>query len=180
MDGSDEIARRASVNRFRERRAALAGDLARLLGPRAAVDPVADAGRAAALLGEFDRAYDAAQAHEWARVSRWWGADEAVGLADTLHRLARNLGSRDAWLLLQGPEPQAVALTSDVALDNPLGFAALGDHELRILDRHVPAGVWLLRHAYHSPADVQYRWELEVWGAEPWLSATTRALRGIG
>ena len=39
---------------------------------------------------------------------------------------------------------------------------------------------FLRTHSYHAGADVTYRWELEVWGAEPWLSAATRALRSEG
>ena len=180
MDRSDEIARRASRNRFRQRRAALAGELARLLGPREAAEPVDDSERAAALSAAFVRDHAAAEAHEWARVARWWGADEAGDLADTLHRISRHVGPRAVWLLLREREPQAVGIASDAVLDNPLGFAALTGHELRLLDQDVPAGVWLLRHSYHSPGDTRYRWELEVWGAEPWLSAATRALRGVG
>ena len=181
MDGSaDEIARRAGGNGFRQRRTALTGEIARLLGPRVAAEPLDDAARAAALDAAFHRDRRAFDAHEWARVSRWWGANEASDLADTLHRISYNAGPRPAWLLVGAREPQAVPLTSDVVLDNPLGFAALADHELRLLDQEVPAGVWLVRHSERSGFHIQYRWELEVWGSEPWLSAATRALRGIG
>jgi len=73
-----------------------------------------------------------------------------------------------------------VPLQVDAVLDNPLGFASLGEHEVRLLDHSVPAGLWLRRHSRHfglGPA--RHTWQLEVWG-EPWLSAATRALRGIG
>ena len=180
MDRSDEIARRAGAQRFRLRRAAIAADLTRLLGPSAPREPLAEAGEASAVAAEFDRAYATTEARAWARVARWWEDAQADDLADTVHRLANNLGAREVWLLIPGPDPQVVPITSDAPLDNPLGFAALGDHELRLLDRHVPAGLWLLRHAYHDPAATSYRWELEVWGTEPWLSAATRAFRGEG
>jgi hypothetical protein len=65
-----------------------------------------------------------------------------------------------------------VAVESDAVLDNPLGFAALAGGELVLLDQEVPAGIWL-----GGPAAGTGGWELEVWGAEPWLSAATRALR---
>jgi hypothetical protein len=95
-----------------------------------------------------------------------------------VHRVGAYVGARPAWLVVPGREPQAVALTSDVVLDNPLGFAALADFELVLLDQRVPAGLWLGRHTHvPGPGLTRYSWELEVWGAEPWLSAATRALR---
>jgi hypothetical protein len=73
-----------------------------------------------------------------------------------------------------------VELGSDAVLDNPLGFAAAGIGALRLLDRELPAGLWLVRRSHHyGPSTIRYRWELDVWG-EPWLSAATRALRGVG
>jgi hypothetical protein len=69
---------------------------------------------------------------------------------------------------------------SEAVLDNPVGFAAAADHELRLLDQELPAGLLLDRRSHvHGPDVVRYTWELEVWG-EPWLSAATRALRGVG
>jgi hypothetical protein len=53
--------------------------------------------------------------------------------------------------------------------------------ELVVADREVPAGLWLGRHIDAvGPEGVRHSWELEVWGAEPWLSAATRAVRELG
>jgi hypothetical protein len=177
-DRSDEIARRAAAARFRRGRASMASDLTRLLGPRAGAALLEDRERAVALNADFLRTHTEAAKHDWARISQWWDASEAGDLANALHRLARNAGARPVWLIVLGREPQAAVTDSDSVLDNPLGFAALGDYELRLLDCEVPAGLWLVRHSYHAGAGVAYRWEFEVWGAEPWLSAATRALRG--
>ena len=180
MDRSDEIRRRAGEARFRRGRASMASDLTRLLGTRTAAALLEDRERAVALNAEFLRTHTEATSQDWARITQWWDASEAGDLAEALHRLARIAGARPVWLLAGGREPQAAVTDSDSILDNPLGFAALGDYELRLLDREVPAGLWLVRHSYHAGPDVAYRWELEVWGAEPWLSSATRALRGEG
>jgi len=179
MDRPEEIARRTAADRFRLRREALAEDLVRLLGRRGRVEPSADLDEGARLTAEFLAGRGAAEPNEWAIVSRHWGADETDALTTILHRLSRNLGARAVWLLTSDHEPHAVPLQVDSALDNPLGFAGLSGHELRLLDRDVPAGLWLRRHTNHFGPAARYSWQLEVWG-EPWLSATTRALRGIG
>jgi hypothetical protein len=179
MEPSDELAARLAANRFRLERDDFAAALERLLG-RAAPEPVADPAHAAALAADFRAAYDDASPHEWALVTRAWGAADEQALADTLHRLSRNLGARPAWLLVTPPPmKQAAALGSDVALDNPLGFAAATGGALALLDGELPAGLRLVRHSHHGGrGEVRYTWELEVFG-EPWLSAATRALRGI-
>jgi hypothetical protein len=169
---------------FLARRAELADGLARLLGPRAAASvTLADAGPAAAVAAELRASHGDAEPHDWALVRHAWPAHEATVCADALHRLARNLGPRPVWLVgMSAHAPaQAAALDSEAVLDNPFGFAALAATddaagtdaaELRLLDRDVAAGLWLTRDAARG-------WELAVWG-EPWLSATTRALRGVG
>jgi hypothetical protein len=180
MDRSEDTARGTAGDRFRLRRAELIEDLVRLLGPRARAEPSADPADAARLSTEFLAGRGAAEPNEWAIVSRHWGTDEVDALTSTLDRLSRNLGPRAAWLLTADHEPHAVPLQVDAVLDNPLGFAALGEHQVRLLDRSVPAGLWLRRHSRQfglGPA--RHTWQLEVWG-EPWLSAATRALRGIG
>ena len=179
MDRPEEIAGQTAADRFRIRREALVGDLVRLLGPRCRVEPSADAAEGARLTTEFLAGRGAAAPNEWAIVSRHWGADEADALTSVLHRLSRNLGPRAVWLLTTDREPHAVPVPVEFALDNPLGFAGLSDDELRLLDRDVPAGLWLRRHTNHFGPAARHSWQLEVWG-EPWLSATTRALRGIG
>ena len=178
MERSEELTARLAANRFRIARAEFASALARLLG-RAAPEPIADAAQAVALSNDFRAAYDAAEPYDWAMVTRAWGAAEAPAVVEALYRLSRNVGMRPTWLLAREGEPQAVALASSSVLDNPLGFAAAAGHELVLLDREVPAGLWLVRHSYHNGPHVRFTWELEVFG-EPWLSAATRALRGIG
>jgi hypothetical protein len=183
MEPSDDLRARLAAERFRHHRNVVHEDLVRLVGPRSAVTLLEDAAGAAAMEAEFLASHRAAEGQDWACVAQEWPDAEVVALADTVHRLARNLRPRSVWLLLashEGHAPQAAVVDSDAVLDNPLGFAALGDHEVRLLDREVPAGLWLARHSYHhGPTDVRHTWELEVWG-EPWLSATTRALRGVG
>ena len=180
MEPADDLRARLAAERFRRRRDDAHAEVARLVGPRATVTLLDDAARAAGLQAEFLASYRAAEGQEWACVAQEWPGADVVALADTVHRLARNLRPRAVWLLLAGTDPMAVPVDSDVVLDNPLGFAALGDHELRLLDRDVPAGLWLARHSVHVAAEpVEHTWALEVWG-EPWLSATTRALRGVG
>ena len=178
MEHFDEIRARLAAERFRQRRDVAHEEIARLVGPRPAVALLEDAARAAALQAEFLASHRAAEGQEWACVAQEWPAADVVALTDTVHRLARNLRSRAVWLLLAGQDPQAAIVDSDLVLDNPLGFAALAGHEVRLLDREVPAGLWLTRHE-DGPTDAARTWALEVWG-EPWLSATTRALRGVG
>jgi hypothetical protein len=91
-----------------------------------------------------------------------------------LHRAAALLGARACWWIVPGREPQAVPLAADAVLDNPFGFAALAEGaELVLLDRELPAGLWL-----GPPTEAGAPgWELEAWGSEPWLSAATRAVR---
>lgn len=177
-DRSDEIARRASNDRFRRAREALVEALRALVGPHAAVEPLTDADRAAALAAEAAAAYRAAQGEGWSIVHREWQSDDRAAVTDLLHVLSAALGARPVWFILPGREPQVVPMSSDLVLDNPLGFAALGDHEFTLLDQVLPAGFTLTRRSYHrGPARTAYAWEVEAWGADPWLSVTTRALR---
>jgi hypothetical protein len=131
------------------------------------------------LSAEFRASHDAAGPDEWALVRRAWPIGETTEPVAAVQRLARNLGARRVWAIGLADPAQAVAVESDLVLDNPLGFAAATDHDLALLDAEVPAGLWLARHAHHFPGDARFSWELEVWG-EPWLSAATRAFRGIG
>jgi len=177
MNPSDDSVRRASDARFRSRRAELTDALRALLGPRAGAEPIADADRAAALAAEARAGHREAGRQEWTVVRREWPRDDRARVVDLLHALGAYVGARAVWLIVPGREPQAVPLPSDAVLDNPAGFAALGDAELILLDASVPAGLWLGRHSHAGAATTAYSWELEVWGAEPWLSAATRALR---
>jgi hypothetical protein len=176
VDHSHDEPLRASDARFRRRREALRDDLVALLGSRVRVEPIADGDRAAALAAEAVDAQRAASRESWAVVRQAWTGDARDALVTLLHSLSERVSERAVWLIVPGREPQVVPLTSDVVLDNPLGFAAIGDDELVVLDQQVPAGLTLthLRHAGGASAE---RWDLEVWGAEPWLSAATRALR---
>jgi hypothetical protein len=177
-DRADENARRASDARFLRRRSVVVESLGALLGPHARdVAPLADADQAAALAAEARASHRAAEPHAWALARRAWSRDERAAVVELLHAINARLGARASWLVLPGWEPQAVALSSDVVLDNPLGFAAAAGFEMMLLDREVPAGMWLLRHSHAGPdGGTAFSWDLEVWG-EPWLSATTRALR---
>jgi hypothetical protein len=140
---------------------------------------VDDADRAAAIAAEARAAHRAAEAQGWAVVRRAWRDDEHAAVAATVHAVSTHVGPRAAWLVVPGREPQAVAVTSDAVLDNPLGFAALAEHELLLVDEVLPAGLWLARRPPRADA-TGGGWELEVWGTEPWLSAATRALREQG
>lgn len=179
MTSGDELAARLAANRFRLEREAFATSLVQLLG-RSAPAPLDDAVRTAALVAEFRAAHSAAEPNEWAISRSEWSAAASTELVETLHRLARNLKNRAVWLLTGERTSQAITVESDAIFDNPLGFAAIADYELRLLDQQVAAGAWLVRHSHHFGRDnVRYTWELEVFG-EPWLSAATRALRGEG
>ena len=158
----------------------LSSELTRLLGTRTLIEPLSSAARAAQLDSAFVQAHAETEDLEWARVAHWWEADETDTLVETLHRMSALLGTRLVWLIVGGTEPQVASLVSDKVLDNPLGFGGLAGDDLRLLDQEVPAGIWLTRHTYHGATQTQFRWEFEAWGAEPWLSAATRALRGEG
>lgn len=178
-DRSDEIARRASDNRFRRGREALSGALERLLGLAQAAEPLRDADRAAGIAAEALAGHRAAEEHAWAIVRRTWSVDDRTAVVALVHAISTNVGDRSAWFIVPDREPQVVAISSEVVLDNPLGFAALADYELVLLDQEMQAGLWLGRLEYHYGRGVtRYGWEVEVWGSEPWLSAAARALRG--
>ena len=177
-DSSDADFRHASDRRFARDRHALVASLRGLLGPRGAPEPLADADRAAALAAEARAAHREAADLPWALVRHLWTTADRAGVTAVLHGVSGSLGSRACWLIVPGREPQAVPLASDAALDNPLGFAALAAApELVLLDQQLPAGLSLVRHDGEPPGPAHERWELEVWGAEPWLSAATRAIR---
>ena len=173
---SAEDPRRASDARFRARRAELADGLRTLLGPHDVAAPLDDADRAIAIAVEAGAAHREARDHGWAVVGAAWPAEGRGQVVSLLHAVSRLVGPRDVWLVLPGREPQAVALGAELVLDNPPGFASLAGGELTLLDREVPGGLWLAGPAAgaHGVAD---EWQLEVWGAEPWLSAATRAVR---
>ena len=173
MSLPDERMRHASDRRFHRRRAELVEALGALLGPRNATEPLKDADRAAALAAEARASHREAEPHGWALVRHEWPGDERERVVRLLHALSARLGSRELWIILPGREPQAVSLVSDAVLDNPLGFAALSEFEMLLLDHSVPAGLWLHRRGLSTDG---FAWELEVWG-EPWLSAITRAIR---
>ena len=172
---SDEIQRRAAALRAKRKRAELNRDLHRLLGPTASADLVVEGPEAASALSEFRSNYEAVEGVPSLLMHREWQDDEQQEIADLLHRLSTNLGPRPCWLLLSAPNPLRLSVNLDDVLDNPFGFAALESHQLRLVDRKLPAALWLTRHSYHGPSDVTYAWELEVWG-EPWWSAANRAL----
>ena len=173
---SEEDPRRASDARFRARRAELTDGLRTLLGPRDGAMPLDDADRAVAVAVEAGAAHREARDQGWAVVGAAWPAEGRARVVSLLHAVSALVGPREVWLVMPGREPQAVALSADVVLDNPLGFASLAGGELTLLDRDVPGGLWLAGPAAgaHGVAD---EWQLEVWGAEPWLSAATRAVR---
>ena len=177
----DERAERQRAERFRDGRVALSGWLRALLGPQAVVVPVDEAARAALLHDAYRASERAAEGQDWALARQCWPLGDLDEAVDALHRLSTNLGARPVWLIVPARDPQACALVSDAVLDNPLGFATLAGHELALLDREVTAGLSFVRYLSRGESagadDVE--WELVVWG-EPWLSATMRALRGIG
>jgi hypothetical protein len=175
-DDPADAARQASDRRFLRGRAELAVALRSLLGARDAPEPLADADRAASVAAEARAGHRASAEHAWALVRHEWREGGRAGAAAVLQAVGALAGPRPVWLVVPGREPQAVAVDSDRVLDNPLGFAALAEGgELVLLDRQLPAGVWLARHPGGPGAPDA--WEVEVWGAEPWLSAATRALR---
>jgi len=180
----DDIGRGAAELRFQRRRAELAESLGALLGA-GAPEPLEDAGRAAALADEARAAAHDAESSGWALVRREWRRDDRAAVAALLQAIGERVGPRAAWLIVDDREPQAVPIAADAALDNPLGFASLGSHalvqQLMLVDEAVPGGLTLSRHAHHGAGGVvTFSWELEAWGAEPWLSAATRSIREAG
>jgi hypothetical protein len=173
---STDDPRRASDARFRARRAELADGLRTLLGPHDDAAPLDDADRAVAIAVEAAAAHREARDQGWAVVGAAWPAERRSDVVSLLHAVSALVGPREVWLVMPGREPQAVALGAEVVLDNPLGFASLAGGELTLLDREVPGGLWLAGPAAGAHG-VPDEWQLEVWGAEPWLSAATRAVR---
>jgi hypothetical protein len=177
MKERSELERRAAALRARQKGRDLAADLRRLLRVVAPTH-IAYGTEAASLVADFRASYDAIESVPSLLVSEAWESDDRETIADSLHRLAGYLGGRATWLLLPAGDPIAVAVSSDDVLDNPFDFSALDIYQLRMLDGELSAGLWLLRHEHHSPGNVAYSWELEVWG-EPWISAATRAFREV-
>ena len=117
-----------------------------LLGAHAIIVPVEDVAAAASLYAEYRAGERDAEGRDWALVRHAWPLEDVDEAVEALHRLSNNLGSRDVWLILPDREPQACALTADMVLDNPLGFAALARNELALMDRAVPAGLSFQRY----------------------------------
>ena len=172
MPHRDDDPLRASDRRFQRRRAELVDEIRALLGHRGAAAPVDDANRAAALAAESEAGHRAAREHGWAVVHHDWPAAARGAVAALVQAVSARIGARGVWLVLPGRDPQAVPLDAEAVLDNPFGFARLAGEELVLLDRELPAGLWLA-----GPGAGADGWRLEVWGTEPWLSAATRALR---
>ena len=171
-----ESIKRLRANRFRHEQSGLAAALEGLLGTASGALEFVTLDRADALAAEYQYSRRGA-ADLNATVEAAWPQDEIERAVNFIHGLMEYVGTRPAWLIMQLTEPQAVALTSEIVLDNPLGFATLADNEVRLLDRELPAGLCFLRHSHHfGPMLAEYTWELTVWG-EPWASAATRALR---
>jgi hypothetical protein len=174
----DESGARIESTRWRREEAALADALGTLLGRDAGAFDFAQAAEAKAVAEEFLASWRTLAGS--GVVERTWPEIEIQPAVDTLHRISRNVGERPVWLIVGLSDPHAVTLASDTVLDNPLGFASLGDRELRLLDHDLPAGLCFIRHSHQrGAAETEYTWELSTWG-EPWASATTRALRGLG
>ena len=172
MPHRDDDPLHASDRRFQRRRAELVDELRALLGSRGAPAPLDDAGRAAALAAESEAGQRAAREHGWAVVRHEWPVEARGAAAALVQAVGARMETRGVWLILPGRDPQAAPLDAEAVLDNPLGFARLGGEELVLLDRELPAGLWLA-----GPGAGTGGWRLEVWGSEPWLSAATRALR---
>ena len=171
-----ELILRIRANRFRHEQSGLAAALGTLLGSAAEALDFVTLDRADQLFAEFQYSYNDAKRLDTA-VGRTWPQEDIEHAVNSIHALIEPVGARLVWLIVKLTEPQAIAVPGEVVLDNPLGFAALADREVRLLDRELPAGLWLLRHSHHyGPTHTEYSWELAVWG-EPWASATTRALR---
>jgi hypothetical protein len=172
--------RSASRSRFRHEQSALAAALRSLLGQAADALEFMGPERAGEIDAEFLESHRAADEYGASVVENFWPEAEIEKAVGVIHRLARHVGARPVWLIVPLSDPQAVAMPNELPLDNPLGFAALADSELRLLDHELPAGLWFLRHTHHLATNhVEYTWELSVWG-EPWASAATGALRGAG
>ena len=171
-----ESSRGIRASRFRHEQSGLAAALEGLLGTASGGLEFVPLDRADALAAEYQLSRRSA-ADVNTTVEAAWPEDEIERAVNYIHALIEYVGQRPAWLIVQLTEPQAVALTSEIVLDNPLGFATLADNEVRLLDRKLPSGLHLLRHSHHfGPMFTEYTWELTVWG-EPWASAATRALR---
>ena len=165
------------ANRFRQEQSGLAAALEALLGAACDTLEFMPLDRADALAAEYQLSRRSA-ADVNTTVEAAWPQDEIERVVNHIHVLIEHVGTRPAWLIVQLTEPQAVGLASEVVLDNPLGFAALADNEVRLLDHELPAGLNLMRISHnYGPLLTDYTWELTVWG-EPWASAATRALRG--
>lgn len=175
-----DLTARARADAFRHEQAGLAAALRGLLGQAADSLTFLDLEGAGALSAELLASHRAADEYGGSVVERTWPEAEIQLAVDAIHRVARNVGPRPVWFVVPLTAPQCVAVPNDVILDNPLGFAALADRELRLMDQELPAGLWLRRHTRDdATGHADYTWELSVWG-EPWASAATRALRGIG
>jgi hypothetical protein len=165
------------ARRFRQEQSGLAAALEGLLGTASGALEFVTLERADALAAEYQLSHRSA-ADVNATVEAAWPQDEIERAVNYIHALIGHVGGRPAWLIVQLSEPQAVALTSESVLDNPLGFATLADNQVCLLDRELPAGLCFKRHTHdHESLLTDYTWELTVWG-EPWASAATRALRG--
>lgn len=172
-----ELIQRIRANRFRHEQSGLAASLEGLLGTASGALEFVTLDRADALAAEYQLSQRSA-ADLNATVETTWPQDEIEPAVNFIHALIEHIGARPAWLIVQLTEPQAIALTSEVVLDNPLGFATLGDNEVRLLDRELPAGLAFIRHSHQQESMLtEYTWDLTMWG-EPWASAATRALRG--
>jgi hypothetical protein len=171
-----ESIQRLRANRLRHEQSGLAASLEGLLGTASGALEFVTLDRADALAAEYQLSQQSAAELD-ATVEATWPQDEIERAVNFIHALIEQVGARPAWLIIQLTEPQAIALTSEVVLDNPLGFATLADNEVRLLDRELPAGLSFIRHSHdHGPMLTEYIWELTTWG-EPWASAATRALR---
>ena len=165
------------ANRFRQEQSGLAAALEALLGAVSDALEFVPLARADALAAEYQLSRRSA-ADVNTTVEAAWPQEEIERAVNYIHALIEHVGARTAWLIMQLTEPQAVVLTSEIVLDNPLGFATLADNEVRLLDRELPAGLNFVRISHnYGPLLTDYTWELTVWG-EPWASAATRALRG--
>ena len=174
-----ELSQRLRASRFRHEQSGLAAALEGLLGTASGALEFVTLERADALAAEYQLSRRSA-ADVNTTVDATWPQDEIERAVNFIHALIEHVGARPAWLIVQLTEPQAVALTSEIVLDNPLGFATLADNEVRLLDRELPAGLGFVRHSHqYGPMLTEYTWELTVWG-EPWASSAARALRELG
>lgn len=148
---SDEIQRRASALHARRTRSAVDHDLRRLLGAAGPIGRISEGAEAAAVLDEFRSSYQAIHTVSSLLVHQEWAGDSREEIARVVDRFSAHLGARPSWLLLSGPNPLVLSVHTDDVLDNPFGFATLDAYQLRLLDRELPTGLWLLRHEHHGP-----------------------------